>query len=33
MDTNEYIDKLIDIVDNLSYIDYCRILKIIYWNL
>lgn len=28
-----YIDELIRIADSVPYADFCRLLRIIYWNL
>lgn len=29
----EDIDELIDRTDNIPYMDYCRLLSVLYWNL
>gem|GEM_PF-1380714 len=29
----DYIDRLIDRTDNIPYMDYCRLLSVLYWNL
>jgi len=28
-----YIDSLIDAADNLQYMDYCRLLRVVWWNM
>ena len=28
-----YIDSLIDAADNLPYMDYCRLLMVLWWNI
>nr|DAH15745.1 MAG TPA: hypothetical protein [Bacteriophage sp.] len=28
-----YIDYLIDMADSLPYMDYCRLMSVLYWNL
>lgn len=33
MKRNDYIDKMIEIADNIPYMDYCRLLAVLYWNL
>lgn len=30
---NVYIEEMINGADNLRYMDFCRLLLIIYWNL
>ena len=27
------VDRLIERADNLPYMDYCRLLLVVYWNL
>nr|DAE17993.1 MAG TPA: hypothetical protein [Siphoviridae sp. ctr8v12] len=33
MRRNVYIDELIAIADNLPYMDYCRLMAVLNWNL
>lgn len=33
MKQERYIDELIEIADSMTYMDYCRLLTVIYWNL
>lgn len=29
----DFIDKMIDAADNLPYMDYCRLLLVMWWRL
>ena len=29
----DFIDKMIDTADNLPYMDYCRLLLVMWWRL
>ncbi len=33
MQEEDYINELIDRTDNIPYMDYCRLLPVLYWNL
>lgn len=33
MQEEDYIDELIAIADNLPYMDYCRLMAVLNWNL
>ena len=33
MRSNDYIDELLDAADNLPYMDYCRLLLVMWWRL
>lgn len=30
---DDYISALLEIADNLPYMDYCRLMTVIYWNM
>lgn len=29
----DYIDGLLEAADSMPYMDYCRLFRVIYWNL
>lgn len=33
MADSSYINRFIDTADNLPYMDYCRLLVVMWWNL
>ena len=33
MTTNNYINALIEVADNLPYMDYCRLLAVVMWRM
>ncbi|GEM_PF-4634071 len=33
MKRNIRIEELIDMADSLPYMDYCRLVSVLYWNL